>query len=123
MAGRDPLLWRDKRKRKRGCGRVGLYLDKRKIMDWGMEKNGERTNFYLILGLRGFLRTGASHPVCVPGEEGSQPRAQAASSEVQSERAVPSFECGGKKAYSRSKDKRPCRCPPARGPLSAGWVK
>ena len=28
--GKDLLLWGDKRKRKRGCGSVGLYLDKRK---------------------------------------------------------------------------------------------
>ena len=28
--GRDPLLWRDKGKRKRGWGSIGLYLDKRK---------------------------------------------------------------------------------------------
>ena len=36
--GRDSLLWRDKRKRNRGCGSVGLYLYKRKNTDHGMEK-------------------------------------------------------------------------------------
>ena len=39
---RDPLLWRDTRKRKKGCGSVGLYLDKRKIMEQGTEKKRER---------------------------------------------------------------------------------
>ena len=33
MEGRDPLLRRDKGKRKRGWGSVGLYLDKRKTTD------------------------------------------------------------------------------------------
>ena len=31
--GRDPLLWREKRKGKRGWGSIGLYLDKRKTME------------------------------------------------------------------------------------------
>ena len=38
MEGRDSLLWRDKRKGKRDCGSVGLYLDKRKTTGKGMEK-------------------------------------------------------------------------------------
>ena len=38
MEGRDPLLQRDKRKRKIGNGSVGLYLDKRKTMDPGNQK-------------------------------------------------------------------------------------
>ena len=42
----------------------------------GNGKNGERTNFYLILGFQGFLLTGAGHLVGMPGEEGSQPWAQ-----------------------------------------------
>ena len=36
--GKDLLLWREKRKRKRGYGSVGLNLDKRKTVDWGTEK-------------------------------------------------------------------------------------
>ena len=35
--GRDPLLQKDKGKRKRGWGNVGLYLDKRKTTDWDGE--------------------------------------------------------------------------------------
>ena len=38
MEGRDPLLWRDKRKRMRGYGSVRLYLDMRKATDQEMEK-------------------------------------------------------------------------------------
>ena len=34
MEGRDPLLQRDKGKRKSVWGSVGLYLDKRKTSDW-----------------------------------------------------------------------------------------
>ena len=40
MDGRDLLLQRDKWKRKRGCGSVKLYLDKRKTM----HHNRERSN-------------------------------------------------------------------------------
>ena len=43
MEEREPLLWRDKRKRKRGCGSVEMYLDKRKTsLDKGLGnvKNG-----------------------------------------------------------------------------------
>ena len=39
MDGRDPLQQRDKGKRKRGWGSVGLYLDKRKTMDWDKERS------------------------------------------------------------------------------------
>lgn len=58
--GSDPLLWRDNRKRKRVCGSVVLYLDKRKTMGWGMEKkkNRERTNPNLIQGCRDFSGIG-----------------------------------------------------------------
>ena len=38
--GRDSLLQRDKGKRKRGWGSVGLYLDKRKTTD----QDGERSD-------------------------------------------------------------------------------
>ena len=97
MEGRDPLLWRDKRKRKRVCGSVELYLDKRKmsrIIDWGTEKTGGRgASHGLSTELRGTVRT------------------------------FPSLKCCWKKVYNCSKDKRLCRCPPVRGPLSAGWAE
>ena len=38
MEKKGPLLWRDKRKRKKGCGSIRLYLDKRKITNQGTEK-------------------------------------------------------------------------------------
>ena len=37
MEGRDPLLQRDKGKRTSGWGNIGLYLDKRKTLDWDRE--------------------------------------------------------------------------------------
>ena len=49
--GRDPLLPRDKGKRKNGWGSVGLYLDKRETSDW----DSEGSHLYLW----GFHRTGA----------------------------------------------------------------
>ena len=40
MEGKDPLLWRDKGKRKKAWGNKGLYLDNRKTLD----QDGERSN-------------------------------------------------------------------------------
>lgn len=57
MDRRDPLWWRDIKKRKRDSESGGLNLHKRKLTDWEM-KNRQRTNFYLILGLRAFSRLG-----------------------------------------------------------------
>ena len=39
MEGRDPLLWRDKGKRKRGLESIGLYLEERKTMDWDGQRS------------------------------------------------------------------------------------
>ena len=98
MEGRDSLLWRDKGKRKRGCGNVGLYLYKRKTTDPG------RRN---IQSLTAGLSPDWGHlPSCAPGEEGSQPRAQVTSSVVQSAvgEGNPLPQCCGKKVFNGSKD-------------------
>ena len=55
IEGRDPLLWRDKRKRKRGY--VGLYLDKSKTSpdhrpDRVMEKTEKEPIYNLQIVLR-----------------------------------------------------------------------
>ena len=39
MESRDPVLQRDKEKRERGGGNIGLYLDKRKTTDWDGERS------------------------------------------------------------------------------------
>ena len=52
---RDPLLRRNKRKRKRrGCGSVGLNLDKRKTTDWGIEKTEKEPISNMILSCEVF---------------------------------------------------------------------
>ena len=47
--GKDPLLWRDKGKRKSSCGSVGLYLDKRK--PWTGTERDLISNCGALLGL------------------------------------------------------------------------
>ena len=109
-------------KRKRVCGSVGLYLDKRKhlqTMDWGTESTEKEPISNMILGCRTLSRL---VPAALCACLGRWPALDSvASSEAQSERGVPILECCGKKVYSHFKDKRSCRCLPAKGSLSAGW--
>ena len=54
--GKDPLLWRDKSKRKRSHGSVGLYVDKRKTsLDHGQGtdkmKREPVSNLQIALGV------------------------------------------------------------------------
>ena len=49
---RDLLQWRDKRKRKRIYGIIGLYLDKRETMNRGMEKTEKEPISNAIQGCR-----------------------------------------------------------------------
>ena len=70
MEGRDLFLWRDKRKRKRGCGNVGLYLDKRKTMD--QEHKKWRRNQFLTQSRGVGLSPDWYQPPCACAEkEGS----------------------------------------------------
>ena len=71
---RDPFLWRDKRKRKRGCGSVGLYLDKRKITDRGIEKTEKEPISNTIQGCRSFSRLEPAALYARLGRRGARPR-------------------------------------------------
>ena len=95
-------------------------MDTRKNMDWGMEKMEKEpmSNCRAFSGLE-WLSLHTPHT----SGGGESALGSVANSEVQSERAVPSLGSYGKKAKSHSKDKRPCRCLPARGPLSADWAE
>ena len=65
MEGRDPLLWRDKKKRHIGWGSVRLS---------GEEKNTwSGTERDPISNCRAFFQTGAVSLVGTPGDKGSQP--------------------------------------------------
>ena len=82
--GRFLLLWRDKRKKKRGCGSVGFYLDKRKTsLDHGLgNRKMERepvsslqtTLGVMIQGCRTSSRLGSTALCIGLGRRGARPR-------------------------------------------------
>ena len=91
MEGRDPLLWRDKRKRKRGCKRVGLYLDKRKTMDQRTKNMEKEPISNTVQDCVFFSRLDLPALYMHLGERGVGPRLVNTFGETYLERAVPSL--------------------------------